>query len=183
MKKAINVVESDSANGTFKCPKCEGKVLSNTGYCPSCKKKVKPESKKEKIITVEKEVQIGNIILEKGDKFRILNEDSKSTIVKAFKDIKEYIAEVLADEGAEGEEGYIPEIAIAIAKELKVWDNKEEDVIQKYSFDTSDLWGFVMNFIEKKLKELIKEEVWYEELKKAAYEKFKKAIADGDKNI
>ena len=28
--------------GTFKCPDCGAKVLENTGYCLSCKKKVKP---------------------------------------------------------------------------------------------------------------------------------------------
>jgi len=35
------IIESD----TFKCPECGGKVLSNTKYCMSCKKKVKEESK------------------------------------------------------------------------------------------------------------------------------------------
>lgn len=32
---------------TFKCPDCGGKVLTNTEYCVSCKKKVKNKSKKE----------------------------------------------------------------------------------------------------------------------------------------
>lgn len=35
----ISVLEADSE--TFKCPECGSKVLKNTGYCLSCKKKVK----------------------------------------------------------------------------------------------------------------------------------------------
>ncbi len=41
--KMKNLKEAD----TFKCPECDNKVLANTGYCVSCKKKVKPSSKKE----------------------------------------------------------------------------------------------------------------------------------------
>ena len=29
------------AGGTFPCPKCNSKVLEQTGYCLKCKKKVK----------------------------------------------------------------------------------------------------------------------------------------------
>ena len=35
----IEVFEKET--GTFKCPDCGSKVLKNTGYCLSCKKKVK----------------------------------------------------------------------------------------------------------------------------------------------
>jgi predicted RNA-binding Zn-ribbon protein involved in translation (DUF1610 family) len=35
-------IEEKEKSETFKCPTCGSKVLVNTGYCLSCKKKVKP---------------------------------------------------------------------------------------------------------------------------------------------
>jgi hypothetical protein len=43
----LHVFEADN-NDTFKCPDCGSKVLVNTGYCVSCKKKVEPPKGKEK---------------------------------------------------------------------------------------------------------------------------------------
>ena len=73
---------------TAKCPECGGKYLPETGYCPSCKKKVsEPKKKKEnvnldsstekgsvEIIEIPEEVKIPgtDIILEKGDKIEVL---------------------------------------------------------------------------------------------------------------
>jgi hypothetical protein len=39
--------KKEEGTDTFKCPDCGGKVLVNTGYCPSCKKKVNNPSEKE----------------------------------------------------------------------------------------------------------------------------------------
>lgn len=41
-------VEENSTTGTFKCPTCGGKVLKNTKYCVSCKKKVKDPAEEKK---------------------------------------------------------------------------------------------------------------------------------------
>lgn len=47
--------EIEEANtDTFKCPDCGGKVLTNTEYCVSCKKKVKNEKEKKEESMVEK---------------------------------------------------------------------------------------------------------------------------------
>lgn len=39
--------KKEESTDTFKCPTCGGKVLSNTSYCLSCKKKVKNPNEKE----------------------------------------------------------------------------------------------------------------------------------------
>jgi len=56
---------------TAKCPECGSKYLVQTGYCVSCKKKV---GKKESVIEIKEDVQIGDIILESGDKITVLKE-------------------------------------------------------------------------------------------------------------
>ncbi len=72
-----NILEAE----TFKCPDCGSKVLKQTGYCVSCKKKVGGK-KKEDIITVEEDVKIGDMILEAGDEIKILSDnDAKDTEV------------------------------------------------------------------------------------------------------
>lgn len=62
---------------TAKCPDCGGKYLIQTGYCVSCKKKVGNKDKKKEsgdFIEITQDVVIGNHILEKGDKIKILKE-------------------------------------------------------------------------------------------------------------
>ena len=44
----LHVFDESDNTDTFKCPDCGGKVLVNTGYCVSCKKKVEPPKGKEK---------------------------------------------------------------------------------------------------------------------------------------
>lgn len=66
-----NIEEAESK--TAKCPDCGGKYLVNTGYCVSCKKKV--GGKKEDIITVDEDVKIGDMILEKGDTIRVIEDE------------------------------------------------------------------------------------------------------------
>jgi len=66
------------ASKTAKCPDCGSKYLIQTGYCVSCKKKVgKKDKKKEDSLTIEitQDTPIGNTILEKGDKIKILDEN------------------------------------------------------------------------------------------------------------
>ena len=90
------VLEEKGNTATFKCPICGSKVLVNTSYCMKCKKKVKnpnakvgdkakdkakPKAKKkENILTVNNAVLIkqesGNIILEKGDRFKVITENT-----------------------------------------------------------------------------------------------------------
>lgn len=78
---------------TAKCPICGGKYLVNTGYCPKCKKKVaktpaeiaaeKEKGKKKKediIIVIEKNIQIGDIILEKGDRIKIIEGQEENLV-------------------------------------------------------------------------------------------------------
>lgn len=44
---AKSLVAEGADTGTFKCPECGGKVLKQTEYCLSCKKKVKPAGEKK----------------------------------------------------------------------------------------------------------------------------------------
>jgi len=44
----LHVFDESDNTDTFKCPDCGSKVLVNTGYCVSCKKKVEPPKGKEK---------------------------------------------------------------------------------------------------------------------------------------
>jgi predicted ATP-dependent serine protease len=80
----------EKKTGTFKCPHCGNKVLKQTGYCVTCKKKVKDpgETKKKKetilkdetleILEIKEDVKIqqneSSIILEKGDRIEVLKE-------------------------------------------------------------------------------------------------------------
>ena len=63
------------------CPTCGSKYLLATNYCVKCKKKVKKETakkddkKKESIvIDIQEEIQIGDVMLETGDKIEIMQE-------------------------------------------------------------------------------------------------------------
>jgi len=58
------------------CPDCGNKYLVNTGYCPTCKKKVKIK-KENKMIEIKEDVKIGDILLEAGDKIRVLKENDE----------------------------------------------------------------------------------------------------------
>lgn len=97
----------EKAGATFKCPTCGSKVLVNTGYCLKCKKKVKNPNEKGKAnkkessyrdrwlsqhnIKEEKEYEIletikvaqpdCDILLEKGDKIKIITEDRAQDII------------------------------------------------------------------------------------------------------
>jgi len=57
--------KDEAETGTFKCPECGSKVLKNTGYCMSCKKKVKESA--EIVLPDDVRLPGTDIILEKGD--------------------------------------------------------------------------------------------------------------------
>ena len=93
MRIKKTIIESE----TFKCPNCGSKVLKNTGYCLSCKKKVaepekdkakdkKESSSKKNILIIKQEVALEQkgkrIILEKGDRVKVLSPMDEKGITK-----------------------------------------------------------------------------------------------------
>lgn len=67
---------------TAKCPECGSKYLVATGYCVSCEKKVAKPKKENTMIEVKEDVKIGDIILEAGDKIKVLKEDWATDILQ-----------------------------------------------------------------------------------------------------
>lgn len=83
------LLKKEESADTAKCPDCGEDYLVNTGYCPTCKKKVKES--KEEVIEVTEDVRVGDIILEKGDKIKIVESmQNLAQRVKSLLDAKGY---------------------------------------------------------------------------------------------
>lgn len=95
---------------TAKCPDCGNKYLVKTGYCLTCKKKVKKKESTDTVIEVKSEVAIGDVILEKGDKIKVLNEtkvtpERQKVAIQFIKKSKNKVT-YMDDEVIEFEDGF-----------------------------------------------------------------------------
>ena len=118
----MKIIEAGNTD-TFKCPTCGSKVLVNTGYCLSCKKKVKvPDDKKpaEKkddkkddkkkesvILDIQEEISFisedHRVTLEKGDRIEVVNESKLNEDIlgvihdRKGRDVTEVIDDAVAE--------------------------------------------------------------------------------------
>ena len=91
---------------TFKCPECDRKVLSNTGYCVSCKKKVKSSKKEEMNIIVENYNEFS--YLDSGNKVQVGDrvEFTPSGLMMYGNTYKDKVFTVSGDTGEQGFAGF-----------------------------------------------------------------------------
>ena len=94
----VGIIREKASSKTAKCPTCGNKYLVATGYCLTCKKKVKGAKKKDDkkksesrdaSLTIQQEVELPgtDIVLEKGDRVEIVSENSLSEDRQALKSV------------------------------------------------------------------------------------------------
>ena len=107
---------ADDNTKTFKCPECDSKVLVNTGYCVSCKKKVKSEAEdlqeatSKEIIAIlgktdwgdDNEAQMKAVQLLKG--IALSDEAESNTFMKKLSDASTKIADEMLKESIDEKE-------------------------------------------------------------------------------
>jgi hypothetical protein len=115
---------------TFKCPDCGSKVLKQTGYCLSCKKKVGNKKKEQIIVSEEFTIPGTDIILEKGDKIVVNEEASFSFILSKVGRNNEGVAYIVYNTITKVEDGMDPQDAFITAAEDENFYGSRPDVVR-----------------------------------------------------
>ena len=138
---------------TFKCPDCGAKVLEKTGYCMSCKKKVKNESVK---LDEAEKVDAKTIIKALGDtdwgdsndaqfkavqllKGLSISDDPASNIfMKSLSDYSTKIAKTILDHGKDDKKEFKESYAVDYANSLlEGMDNMDAPTLSNSSKKSS----------------------------------------------
>jgi len=150
-------VEEASKTATVKCPDCGNKVLKNTMYCVSCKKKIKP--KKESSMSFELDTFIDELDRD-SSVVKIDTVEGESSIFVTMKNGTEYI--IGAPNNPTSNSIFSASIADGNGEETDIADAKD--------------------FLDKAKKRMIESEEPVKEASRTDFDKIIKRVIDQDPN-